>query len=143
MQQTLTVLLGALGLQATPAQAAGETNSWSFTGGCCIYIPGGSGTDLWFETSVEKDIYFRIGSFSPCAYDSTYGYAKITIELWRDDAFGDTKIGNDKTITCTGTVKWALVNPNQYHFHMIIQEPWRNNYTYTASGKYAYNGNTL
>jgi len=137
------VVLGTLGLQAAPAHAAGTTTNWSFTGRCCIYVPGGGGTDSWFSTNVEKDVFFRIDNFSPCAYDSNYGYAKITVELWRDDFGGDTKIGSDKTITCTGTAKWALVNPNQYHFHMVIQYPWRNQHTYTASGRYAYNGNTL
>lgn len=55
----------------------------------------------------------------------------------------DSKIGNDKVIECTGTAKWSLVDPGKYHFHMIIQYPWRNEHTYTARGAYAYNGATL
>lgn len=135
----LAFLLGALGLQ-TPAHA-GTTNNWSFTGGCCIYVPGGTGTDSWFTTTSEKDIFFRIDSFSPCSTAS--GYVKITVELWRNDFGPDTKIGNDKEITCTGLAKWVAVNPNQYHFHMKIQYPFRDQRTYSASGRYAFNGDTL
>lgn len=139
----LALLAAALGLQVLPAQAAGTTHSWSFTGKCCIYVPGGSGTDNWFRTTAEKNIYFKISSFSPCWKDANYGYTKVTIELWRDDFGPDSKIGNDKVIECTGTAKWSLVDPGKYHFHMIIQYPWRNEHTYTARGAYAYNGATL
>ena len=137
------LLTAALGLQAMPAQAGGTTHTWSFTGKCCLYVPGGSGTDSWFKTTVEKNIYFKISSFSPCAKDRTYGYAKITIELWRDDFGPDSKVGRDKVIECTGTAKWASVNADKYHFHMIIQYPWRNEHTYKARGSYAYNGAVL
>jgi len=139
----LTLMVGALGLVATPAEAAATTKTWTFTGGCCIYVPGGTGTDGWFTTNVEKNIYFKIGSMTPCVKDPQYGYPKITIELWKDEFPLDNTIGNDKTIECTGVAKWSMVNPGKYHFHMIIQNPWRNRYTYTMSGKYAYNGATL
>lgn len=136
----IAVLIGTVGLQA-PAHAAGTTTSWSFTGSCCIYVPGGTGTNSWFTTTSEKDIYFRIDSFNPCS--TGWGNVKITIELWRDDLGPDTKIGNDKEITCTGVAKWVAVNPNQYHFHMKIQYPFRDQYTYSATGRYAYNGGIL
>lgn len=130
--------VGFTAVTGPPAHAA--TGSWSFKGGCCVYIPGGShGTG--FTTTKEKDIYFKISSWNPC--DTNDGDVEITVKLYKNDAF-DHQVGATKNLTCTGTVKWSMVNPGKYYFYMRVKGPWDegSSAAYTAKGYYYYNGTT-